>query len=199
MLFVIDELPLLGRVQSVIELLTNGRKYGSITILGIQTIAQLRQTYGRDNAQTLLACLGTWLVLRCRDAETAKYMSDHFGDSEQVVKSTSYSTTSAAQGGSATESTSTQLQVRKHILGSEVQRLPDLTGYLDISGPYPIMEIKVPLAKPRKSACEGFIRKPAPIKVKPAPVAVQEPTQAEREAEQARVQKAGDMILSDFG
>jgi len=198
-LFVIDELPLLGRVQSVIELLTNGRKYGSITILGIQTIAQLRQTYGRDNAQTLLACLGTWLVLRCRDAETAKYMSDHFGEVEQEVKSTSSSHTNASQGGSWTESTSTQLQIRKHILGSEVQRLPDLTGYLDISGPYPIMDVKIPLAKPRQSGCEGFVRKPEPEKAAAIAEPVYEPSEAEKQAEQRRLQKTGDMILQDFG
>lgn len=172
-LFVIDELPLLGRVQSVLELLTNGRKYGSLTMIGIQTIAQLRNAYGRDNAQTLLSCLGTWLVLRCRDAETAKYMSEHFGEIEQVVISNSSSQTTGHSGtqgsSSSTTGQSEAIQVRKLVLGSQVQCLPDLSGYLDVSGPSPLMSVTIPIVKARSSACPGFIRKPDPAPPAPKP------------------------------
>jgi type IV secretory pathway TraG/TraD family ATPase VirD4 len=39
-------------------------------VSGLQTIAQLRDTYGHDEAQTLLSCLSTKLVMAAGDGET---------------------------------------------------------------------------------------------------------------------------------
>ena len=51
--------------------------------MGLQSISQVREAYGRDGAQTLLANLGNWLTLRSGDAESAEFLSKNIGD-EQV-------------------------------------------------------------------------------------------------------------------
>lgn len=56
--FGLDELPLLGKIQSIIDLATNGRKHGAMIFAGLQTVAQLRGAYGPETSQTFLACLG---------------------------------------------------------------------------------------------------------------------------------------------
>src|SRR5690606_19675059 len=60
--FVMDEVDSLGRVSSLRGGLTKLRKYGGRCVLGLQTIAQLRATYGHDEAQTLLANCSTKLI-----------------------------------------------------------------------------------------------------------------------------------------
>jgi len=61
--FIMDELDSLGKIGSLRGGLTKLSKYGGIVVAGLQTIAQLRSTYGYDEAQVLLSCLSTKLVV----------------------------------------------------------------------------------------------------------------------------------------
>jgi len=130
-MFALDEFPLIGKVQSIVELLTNGRKHGAMVFIGIQTIAQLRVLYGRDLAQTIMACLGNSLVLRCSDHETAQEMVRQLGDQEFARNnfSENISSKSHAFSGSASK----QIQISSVLLSSELQRLKDLNGYLALA------------------------------------------------------------------
>jgi len=158
--FVLDELPLLGRISSLVTLLTNGSKHGAAVIAGLQTVAQLRETYGHDAAQTILATLGTWLTLRVSDTETADYMSRALGDEEirRVVQSGSESTKSGEIGKSTSESWQEQYHVQRVVLPSELQNLPDLCGYLNIAGPLPACPVRLPLAERREPVAEPFVQ-----------------------------------------
>lgn len=163
--FVLDELPLLGRISSLVTLLTNGSKHGSVVIAGIQTIAQLREAYGHDQAQTILATLGTWLTLRVADTETAEYMSRAVGDEEirRVVQSGGESSKSTDWGTQKSENWAEQYHVQRVVLPSELQNLPDLCGYLNIAGPLPACPVRLPLAEKRPPVAEAFVaaeRKP---------------------------------------
>lgn len=110
-------------------------------MLGLQTIAQFRATYGHDEAQTLLANISTKVVLRAGDGETAEYFSTEFGDQE-VTRMQWSQTEGYSQGASiinpTTASHSTaNTQIREHkrtILASEIAGLPDLHGYLKLPG-----------------------------------------------------------------
>lgn len=165
--FALDELPLLGRITSLITLLTNGSKHGAAVIAGLQTIAQLRDSYGRDQSQTVLATLGTWLTLRVSDAETADYMSRALGDEEirRVVKS------GGRNDSGKSDNWSEQHSSRRVVMPSQLQKLPDLSGYLNISGPLPVAAVTLPLAEQREPAAPTF--EPAPLRSAvsaPAPV-----------------------------
>lgn len=131
--FIADEVDSLGKVTSLRGGLTKLRKYGGRCVLGLQTISQLRATYGRDEAQTLLANCSTKLILRAGDAETARSMEDELGQQEveRLMVSDSKSKTELF-GGST--STSTQLSRQAAVMASEIMALPNLQGFLKLPG-----------------------------------------------------------------
>jgi hypothetical protein len=159
-----DEVATLGRVQSLIDFLTKARKGGGCAILGLQSISQLRSTYGRDTAQTLLSCLSSWLILRCNDAETAEYMSKYLGEEElrRITDSGGKST----QGQSS--SWSEQIARQPVVLPSELQHLPDRHGYLKLPGIYPVSRVEIPVPSAQDSGQAPFV--PASRRVRPASV-----------------------------
>lgn len=156
----LDELPLLGRISSLVTLLTNGSKHGSAVIAGIQTVAQLRETYGRDQAQTILATLGTWLTLRVTDSETSDYMSKAIGDEEvrRVVQSGGESHGKRGGNKNQTKNWQEQYSMQRVVMSAELQNLPDLCGYLNIAGPLPACPVRLPLAERRAPAAEPFVQ-----------------------------------------
>jgi len=110
--------------------LTKLRKYGGSVISGLQTIAQLRATYGRDEAQVLLSCLSTKLILAAGDAETAKYFEDQLGQQEVKRKNLSRGWSSGLMQSSKSRNISEQNHLQAAVLASEITSLPDLYGYL---------------------------------------------------------------------
>lgn len=133
--YIMDELDSLGKVTSLRGGLTKLRKYGGVCVSGLQTIAQLRTTYGKDEAQTLLSCMGTKLVLRAGDNETGKYFENELGEQEIERKETSSSTsTRLGDMPSNSENTSQRRTQQMAVLASEIQGLPDLQGYLKLIG-----------------------------------------------------------------
>lgn len=171
--FVLDEFPLLGAIQSIETLMTNGSKHGAVVLAGIQTVAQMISTYGREQAQTLLACLGTWLALRVNDAETAEYMSKYLGDEEirRVVQSGGTSSKSL-EASSKSDNWTEQHATQRAVLPSELQNLPDLYGYLNITGDLPFCPVRLPLAESREAAAPDFMPAPPRQRVKAAPAPV---------------------------
>jgi type IV secretory pathway TraG/TraD family ATPase VirD4 len=178
-IFALDELPLLGKVQSIVELLTNGRKYGAVVFVGLQTIAQLRNSFGKDTAQTLLSCLGSWLVLRVNDAETADFMSRYLGEQEieRFVESSSKSSSWAEPTARNSETRQQQIVTQRAVLPAELQQLPDLVGYFKLPGSIPMTKIRLSLAPQRKQA-PAFV--PAALQAREKkPVIAQKPALAQ--------------------
>lgn len=146
--FMLDEFASWGRMASVGDLLTKARKKGGVGALGLQTISQVRSAYGRDGAQTLLSCLGTWLTLRVGDSETAEFMSANIGD-EQVrryVESTNHE---------RQKSSAEQIAVERAIMPADLKNLPDLAGILNIAGPLPAGWVHIPVSPLRRTVA-GF-------------------------------------------
>jgi type IV secretory pathway TraG/TraD family ATPase VirD4 len=177
-IFALDELPLLGKVQSLTTLLSNGRKYGSVAFVGLQTIAQLRDRYGENTAQTLLACLGSWLVLRVSDSETADFMSKYIGEQEieRAIKSSSQSKSWQEVSAKSSETQQQQIVTQRAILPSELQNLPDLTGYFNLAGPTPVAKVRLSLA-PARTRAPAFVA--APLRTREKPASVQTPPQSQ--------------------
>ena len=167
-IFALDEMPLLGKIQSIVDLATNGRKHGAMIFAGLQSISQLRESYGPETAQTLLACFGSWLVLRVSDSATAEYMSKYIGEEEKtrVVKSGGESSQSMQWGGSKSDNWQEQVVQGRVMLASELQALPDLHGIFNLSGPTPAARVVLRIAAARTTA-EAFIAAPPRARVKP--------------------------------
>lgn len=140
--YIMDELDSLGRVSSLRAGLTKLRKYGGVCVNGLQTIAQLRDTYGKEEAQTLLSCMSTKLLLAAGDAETAEYFSQEIGEREITRDkiSTGTSTQTMQFGGSTSENRSTEHATERAVMPSEITALPNLHGFLKPVG-RPVMRI----------------------------------------------------------
>ena len=147
--FAMDEADSLGRVATLDTGLAKLRKYGGRVVLGVQTIAQLRETYGRETAQTIASNTATKLLLRPGDHETAEYFSRELGDQDIARHAVSASFSTHSEG--VTESTQRGRQAA--LLPSELMALSDLCGYLTIAaGPIARIELAYQALEQREQA-----------------------------------------------
>lgn len=153
---VIDELPSLQKIGSLVEATTRARKYGLASILGYQNVAQLREIYGFETAQTIISMCQNKLTLRVPDFQTAEYISNDLGSQEILEhdENISFGSDSNRDGVTIT----TRRNDRKLVTPSEIQGLPDLQGYLRLAGRNEIMSVRL---KYRKFAtvAEPFVMK----------------------------------------
>lgn len=133
-----DEFPRIGRIQGITEILTNGRKHGLAPVLGMQTVAQLRDLYGKEQASVILACLSSILILRAPDAETADTMSRTIGEQDVERKTVSENNKDRRK------STSVSRTTVRAVLPSQIAGLPNNHGYLRLPGNVSIARVQIP-------------------------------------------------------
>jgi Type IV secretion-system coupling protein DNA-binding domain len=129
--FVVDELDALGQIDGLKDALARLRKFGGRCVLGFQSIAQVSSTYGQGDAHTIVENCGNTLILRCSASEgggTARFASQLIGEREVIHTTTSKSSRLTELFGSVTHGE--QLRVEPAVLPSQIEQLPDLTGYL---------------------------------------------------------------------
>src|SRR5882724_1901038 len=129
--FVVDELDALGEIDGLKDALARLRKFGGRTILGFQSIAQVSGTYGRGAADTIVENCGNTLILRCSASErggTSEFASKLIGQRE--VMHTTRSVSRRTTEWLASTTTSEHLRIEPAVMASEIERLPDLEGYL---------------------------------------------------------------------
>lgn len=134
---VLDEVGSLGLVESLIDALSKGRKFGLCAVLGLQSISQLRSVYGHDGATTLLSCLRNSVVYSVDDPDTADYMSRRLGDVEQERWDETVSDRNKSE--TARRATS------RVVLPSQIMNLPNLSAYLSLAGDYPVVRVSIPV------------------------------------------------------
>jgi type IV secretory pathway TraG/TraD family ATPase VirD4 len=129
--FVIDELDALGQIDGLKDATARLRKFGGRCVLGFQSLAQVAGTYGASDAHTIVENCANTLVLRCSASEgggTARFASTLIGQREVIRIATSRSRPPGAFLPSVTRSE--QLRIEPAVMDSEIEQLPDLTGYL---------------------------------------------------------------------
>lgn len=118
--FFVDELDAIGRIDGLKDALARIRKYGGRAVLGFQSIAQVRAIYGEEDAATIIENCSNTLILRCsasEDGGTSAFASALIGEREKKQYA----------GGNQ------QIVMSKLILPSEIERLPDLNGYVKVA------------------------------------------------------------------
>lgn len=145
--YVLDELDSLGKIAMLKDALTKLRKHGGSIVAGLQTISQLRETYGVHTAQTLLSNMSTKLILTTGDSETADYLSAQLGQRE-VVRHQESKTRILNKGQSTTASS--QQQTEWLVLPSELMNLRRGHGYMRVTGIDVIGQVKVPFRSLRQ-------------------------------------------------
>ena len=153
---IVDELTSLNRISMLTEAITRGRKYGMCCVLGFQNIAQMRECYGDNDAQTIISMLRNRIVLSVPDFQTAEYVSNNLGTQEIYEKdeNISYGQDSTRDG--VTISTSREENVL--VLPSEIQGLEDMHGYVRLAGRNEVMKVEFEY-KQREVVAASFIEK----------------------------------------
>lgn len=134
---IVDELDALGAIDGLKDALARLRKFGGRCVLGFQSIAQVSSTYGVGEAQTIVENCSNTLILRCSASEhggTSQFASRLIGEREVARRSTSRgrdgSGLPGGRGWRRSTSVSEQRVTESAVLASELEQLPDLTGYL---------------------------------------------------------------------
>jgi type IV secretory pathway TraG/TraD family ATPase VirD4 len=135
--FIIDELDALGPIDGLKDALARLRKFGGRCVLGFQSIAQMRGLYGDADAQTIVENCGNSLILRCSASErggTAEFASRLIGKREVIRQQSSLSRPTRWGGGMhQTRTLSEQHAVEEAVMASEIEQLPDLSGFLKVA------------------------------------------------------------------
>jgi type IV secretory pathway TraG/TraD family ATPase VirD4 len=135
--FVVDELDALGAIDGLKDALARLRKFGGRCVLGFQSVAQVSSTYGHGDAQTLVENCGNTLILRCSGSEqggTSQFASRLIGEREVIRRQTSrgrdHEGLFRTHGARRSTQINEQQVLESAVLASELEQLPDLSGYL---------------------------------------------------------------------
>ncbi|MBP9777544.1 MAG: type IV secretion system DNA-binding domain-containing protein [Rickettsiaceae bacterium] len=133
---VIDELPSLNKVPSLINFLAQGRKYGGCALIGMQNYSQLVEIYGKNGADAICDLCSTWVVLRCNSKEGAKWVAENMGNREciETNEGLSFGVNDIRDGVSINKNRVDRLLVNP----TEIMHLPDLTGFIKLGRGFPV-------------------------------------------------------------
>jgi type IV secretory pathway TraG/TraD family ATPase VirD4 len=171
--FIVDELDALGEIDGLKDALARLRKFGGRCVLGFQSIAQVSGLYGKGSAETIVENCGNTLILRCSASErggTSEFASKLIGQREVVH--TTVSTTRRTGEWRAATSKNELLRIEPAIMASEIERLPDLTGFLKIASVpdwrVVTLSVKPDITVPRARTKQVPAITPAPPSVAPS-------------------------------
>ena len=131
--FVVDELDALGQIDGLKDALARLRKFGGRCVLGFQSIAQVRGTYGDAEAQTIVENCGSTLILRCSASEhggTAEFASRLIGRRELVRTQVSHTRPEGKLWPLGSRTVSHEHVTENAVMASEIEQLADLEGFL---------------------------------------------------------------------
>jgi type IV secretory pathway TraG/TraD family ATPase VirD4 len=134
---IVDELDALGAIDGLKDALARLRKFDGRCVLGFQSIAQVSSTYGAGEAQTVVENCANTLILRCSASEhggTSQFASRLIGEREVARRSMSRGRDGSGfpggRGWRRSTNVSEQRVTEAAVLASELEQLPDLSGYL---------------------------------------------------------------------
>lgn len=119
---ILDELPTIY-VAGLESLPATARSNKVISMLGLQDVTQLYDSYGNDKAQVLLSNCGNQFFGRTTNEKTADMLTRLAGKKDVTYVSKSSGTSSGDHSSSSSESTSQSIQQRERITSSDILQL----------------------------------------------------------------------------
>jgi type IV secretory pathway TraG/TraD family ATPase VirD4 len=148
---IVDELDALGAIDGLKDALARLRKFGGCCVLGVQSVAQISSIYGPADAQTIVENCGNTLILRCSASEhggTSQFASRLIGEREVARRTTSRGRDGGGfpggRGWRRSMSVSEQRMTEAAVLASELEQLPDFTGYLKCASSAVWLKVRLP-------------------------------------------------------
>ncbi len=141
-----DELASLKKLDILPQSLAELRKYGGCIMTALQSLNQLYEIYGQNNASTMFGQFGTKLMFRTSEPTIAKMISEMFGSIEykEQQQNTSYGAHEHRDGISYTE----QERRKALVTVDDLASLADLECFVELPEPsVRIARIKMPIVK----------------------------------------------------
>ncbi len=137
---ILDELPSLHTLPSLEQGLAETRQFGGCFVLSIQSISQLRNSYGTNGAQTISSLCNNKVFLRAGDHESGKWYSESIGASEveEYREGLSYGSHEMRDG----------ININRHkhskylALPSELTNLKDKEGFFIMAKSFPVAKVE---------------------------------------------------------
>lgn len=134
----LDEFANIGKIPDFETTISLARGRGVALWLGIQSLSQIKQTYGEHAAQTIMSNCATKVALHGLDYQTAEYVSKMLGE-----KTVTHSRSSFNIGlGTASIGTGSASHRRQLLTPDEVARLEENEAIARTSNKYPMVFYK---------------------------------------------------------
>jgi hypothetical protein len=156
---ILDELPSLPPVQSLLTLLPEGRKHGACCVLAFQSIAQMRERYGPEGAEIVCGQTATQLLMSVGDHASAKWAVDLIGTVE-VENRRASEQLGDKEGGSL----ATSRERKSLVLDSELTGLAVGDAFLRLSG-FPLARVAIDPGAPMPIIARDFVPAAAPPRI----------------------------------
>ncbi len=128
---IIDELPALPRIQTIMRLIREGRSKGVSMIIGSQTVQAIKEKYGNEGAGTILD-MNTRLFFRINNPQDTEIVAKIIGEAEiEEGGQVGHSMTAADDYDRVNANRSV---AKKYVLlPTQISQLPDLTSIIKIA------------------------------------------------------------------
>ncbi|MEO0347883.1 MAG: type IV secretion system DNA-binding domain-containing protein [Pseudomonadota bacterium] len=143
--FIFDELPSINYLPSLKKALATARNYGVCFVLGIQSVNQLYDIYGKSESHAIISNCKNKLIMNLADTNAAEWASNTIG--RQEIEKYSQSLSYGAHQVRDDISLNKVVHEKQLVLPSEIMSLPKLTGYCSMSGDFPTAKIKFKLTQ----------------------------------------------------
>lgn len=164
--FFFDELGALHHLPAIEDGMQSARNYGGAFVLGVHSLASLRERYGDNGSTKLISLAYTKLILGTGDRDTAEECSKLIGYRQVRTMDEAYS-----YGAHQTRDASTISPTRKEealVFPDDITNLENLTGYIRFREGFPAALISMPYVDYPKKA-EGFLLRPPPARTDVSP------------------------------
>jgi type IV secretory pathway TraG/TraD family ATPase VirD4 len=148
---IVDEVHTLQYLPSLYTAATEGRKYGLHLFQGTQNKHQYEDHYAKQ-APTMLSCPRYTIILRCKEPDSAKWLSTLLGE-EEIDRPRTSVTASVSDQGRDSVNYASQIERRSVVSMEQIANLADLSGYWKYGEL--IVPFKLDFA-PQEEIAEGF-------------------------------------------
>ncbi|WP_371694991.1 type IV conjugative transfer system coupling protein TraD [Pasteurella multocida] len=138
---ILDELNSLHKLPLLLEYLSEARKFGGVTLIGLQSFSQLQHNYGNDAAKAIWDLLNTTVYFRAPSGELAQWVQEQLGEIRHFKfrDQYSYGVDTIRDGVNFSKE-----ETREHIVSySDIQNLNDLECYVSLLGDIPVVKVKL--------------------------------------------------------
>ncbi|TNH04053.1 type IV conjugative transfer system coupling protein TraD [Testudinibacter sp. TR-2022] len=138
---ILDELNSLHKLPLILEYLSEARKFGGVTLVGLQSFSQLENNYETKAARAIWDLLNTTAYFRAPSGEVSEWVQNELGEIRHMKfrDQYSYGVDTIRDGVNFSKE-----ETREKIVSySDIQNLNDLECFVSLLGDCPVVKVKL--------------------------------------------------------